>query len=137
MREKGRKRMEQLQSSPMVELLQVSMAKIKDMVDVSTIIGDPISAPDGLTLIPVSRVSFGFGSGGSDIVKNRSGFAGGSGAGVKIEPIGFLIIKDGLVRMMNIQPPASNTVDRIVDLIPQLLDKAEEAKNKKADKPVE
>ena len=129
--------MEQLQSSPMAELLQVSMAKIKDMVDVSTIIGDPISTPDGLTLIPVSRVSFGFGSGGSDIVKNRSGFAGGSGAGVKIDPIGFLIIKDGLVRMLNIQPPANTTMDRIVDLIPQLLDKAEEAKNKKADKPVE
>lgn len=121
----------------MAELLQVSMAKIKDMVDVSTIIGDPISTPDGLTLIPVSRVSFGFGSGGSDIVKNRSGFAGGSGAGVKIDPIGFLIIKDGLVRMLNIQPPANTTIDRIVDLIPQLLDKAEEAMNKKADKPVE
>ncbi len=129
--------MEQVHSSPMAELLQVSMAKIKDMVDVSTIIGDPISTPDGLTLIPVSRVSFGFGSGGSDIVKNRSGFAGGSGAGVKIDPIGFLIIKDGLVRMLNIQPPANTTIDRIVDLIPQLLDKAEEAMNKKADKPVE
>lgn len=129
--------MEQLQSTPMAELLQVSMAKIKDMVDVNTIIGDPISTDDGLTLIPVSRVSFGFGSGGSDIVKNRNGFAGGSGAGVKIEPIGFLIIKDGLVRMLNIQPPANNTIDRIVDLIPQLLDKAEEVKNKKADKTVE
>lgn len=110
------------------------MAKIKEMVDVSTIIGDPITAGDGMTLVPVSRVSFGFGGGGSDIVKNRSGFAGGTGAGVKIDPIGFLIIKDGLVRMLNIQPPAANTVDRIVDLVPQILDKVEQMKDKKAEK---
>lgn len=123
--------MEQMQT-PMSEFLQVSMAKIKEMVDVNTVVGEPITTPDGVTLVPVSRVSFGFGHGGSDIVKNRSGFAGGGGAGVRIEPIGFLIIRDGLVRMLNIQPPAGNTLDRIVDLIPQLLDKAESFKDKRA-----
>lgn len=126
-----------MEQTPMAEFLQASMAKIKELVDVSTIVGEPITTDDGLTLIPVSRASFGFGGGGADIVKNRSGFTGGHAAGIKVEPIGFLIIKDGLVRMLNIQPPASNTFDRIVDLIPQLMDKAEEMKDKNAAKKAE
>ena len=117
----------------MVEFLQTSMAKIKEMVDVNTIVGDPVTTPDGVTLVPVSRVSFGFGGGGGDLVKQRSGFAGGSGAAVRIEPIGFLVIRNGIVNMLNIQPPAANTFDRIVDLIPQLMDKAEQLRDKKAD----
>ena len=108
----------------MAEFLQTSMAKIKEMVDVNTIVGDPVTTPDGVTLVPVSRVSFGFGGGGGDLVKQRSGFAGGSGAAVRIEPIGFLVIRNGIVNMLNIQPPAANTFDRIVDLIPQLMDRA-------------
>ena len=118
---------------PMAEFLQTSMAKIKEMVDVNTIVGDPVTTPDGVTLVPVSRVSFGFGGGGGDLVKQRSGFAGGSGAAVRIEPIGFLVIRNGIVNMLNIQPPAANTFDRIVDLIPQLMDKAEQLRDKKAD----
>ena len=117
----------------MAEFLQTSMAKIKEMVDVNTIVGDPVTTPDGVTLVPVSRVSFGFGVGGGDLVKQRSGFAGGSGAAVRIEPIGFLVIRNGIVNMLNIQPPAANTFDRIVDLIPQLMDKAEQLRDKKAD----
>ena len=117
----------------MAEFLQTSMAKIKEMVDVNTIVGDPVTTPDGVTLVPVSRVSFGFGGGGGDLVKQRSGFAGGSGAAVRIEPIGFLVIRNGIVNMLNIQPPAANTFDRIVDLIPQLMDKAEPLRDKKAD----
>lgn len=117
----------------MAEFLQTSMAKIKEMVDVNTIVGDPVTTPDGVTLVPVSRVSFGFGGGGGDLVKQRSGFAGGSGAAVRIEPIGFLVIRNGIVNMLNIQPPAANTFDRIVDLIPQLMDKAEQLRDKKAD----
>lgn len=123
--------MDQAQT-PMAEFLQTSMAKIKEMVDVNTIVGDPVTTPDGVTLVPVSRVSFGFGGGGGDLVKQRSGFAGGSGAAVRIEPIGFLIIRGGIVNMLNIQPPAANTLDRIVDLIPQLMDKAEQLRDKKA-----
>ena len=117
----------------MAEFLQTSMAKIKEMVDVNTIVGDSVTTPDGVTLVPVSRVSFGFGGGGGDLVKQRSGFAGGSGAAVRIEPIGFLVIRNGIVNMLNIQPPAANTFDRIVDLIPQLMDKAEQLRDKKAD----
>ena len=124
--------MDQAQT-PMAEFLQTSMAKIKEMVDVNTVVGDPVTTPDGVTLVPVSRVSFGFGGGGGDLVKQRSGFAGGSGAAVRIEPIGFLVIRNGIVNMLNIQPPAANTFDRIVDLIPQLMDKAEQLRDKKAD----
>ena len=96
------------------------------MVDVNTIVGTPITTPDGITLIPVSKVSFGFASGGSDFpVKEKSGFGGGNGAGIKIEPVGFLTIKDGAVRMINITPPADTTVDRVVELIPDVIDKVE------------
>ncbi len=124
--------MEQAQT-PMAEFLQTSMSKIKEMVDVNTIVGDPVTTPDGITLVPVSRVTFGFGGGGGDQVKQRSGFTGGSAAAVKIEPIGFLVIRNGVVNMLNIQPPASNTFERIVDLIPQLMDKAEQMRDKKAE----
>ena len=124
--------MDQAQT-PMAEFLQTSMSKIKEMVDVNTIVGDPVTTPDGVTLVPVSRVTFGFGGGGGDLVKQRSGFTGGSAAAVKIEPIGFLVIRNGVVNMLNIQPPAASTFDRIVDLIPQLMDKAEQMRDKKAE----
>lgn len=92
----------------------------------NTIVGTPITTPDGITLIPVSKVSFGFGSGGSDFpVKDKSGVGGGSGAGIKIEPVGFLTIKEGNVRMINIAPPADTTVDRVIELIPDVIDKVE------------
>ena len=117
----------------MAEFLKQSIAKIKEMVDANTVVGDPVTTPDGVTLVPISRVSVGFAGGGGDLVKQRDGCVGGSGAGIRIEPIGFLVVKDGVVRMLNIQPPAANTFDRIVDLIPQLMDKAEQLRDKKAD----
>lgn len=105
-------------------------------MDVNTIVGTPITTPDGITLIPVSKVSFGFGSGGSDFpVKDKSGFGGGNGAGIKIEPVGFLTIKDGNVRMINITPPADTTIDRAIELIPDVIDKVEAfIEKRKADK---
>ena len=110
----------------MSEMMRVSMSKIKEMVDVNTVVGEPITTPDGITLIPISKVSFGFGSGGSDLpIKSRAGFGGGSGAGIRIEPIGFLIIKDGSVRMLNIMPPPNTTLDRFLDMLPAILDRAE------------
>ena len=118
---------------PIGDLMSTTMQKIREMVDVNTIVGEPVTTPDGVTLVPVSRVTFGFGGGGGDLVKQRSGFTGGSAAAVKIEPIGFLVIRNGVVNMLNIQPPASNTFDRIVDLIPQLMDKAEQLRDKKAE----
>lgn len=124
--------MEQMQT-PMAEFLQASMSKLKEMVDVNTVVGEPITTLDGVTLVPVSRVSFGFGHGGGDLVKQRSGFAGGGGAGIRIEPIGFLIVKEGSVRMLNILPPASTTLDRVIDLVPTILDKAEQFLDKRAE----
>ena len=118
---------------PIGDLMSTTMQKIREMVDVNTIVGEPVTTPDGVTLVPVSRVTFGFGGGGGDLVKQRSGFTGGSAAAVKMEPIGFLVIRNGVVNMLNIQPPASNTLDRIVDLIPQLMDKAEQLRDKKAE----
>ncbi len=122
--------MEQMQT-PMAEFLKQSIAKIKEMVDANTVVGDPVTTPDGVTLVPVSRVSVGFAGGGGDLVKQRDGCVGGSGAGIKIDPIGFLVVKDGVVRMLNIQPPAITTLDRVIDLVPQLLDRAEAFIDKK------
>lgn len=116
-----------MEQTPLTNLMGVTMEKIKEMVDVNTIIGNPITTPDGITIIPVSKVTFGFvsGGGGGDEEK-ANGFGGGSGAGVKIMPIGFLVCKDSNVRMLNIAPPAGTTVDRLVELIPEIIDKVEE-----------
>lgn len=112
-----------MENSNIGNLMDVTMTKIREMVDVDTIIGSPITTPDGITIIPVSKVSYGFGGGGSDFpVKEKSGFGGGSGAGIKIEPIGFLVVKEGNVRMINITPPAANTVDRVIEKAPDIID---------------
>lgn len=111
--------------APLSELMDTTMSKIREMVDSNSIIGEPITTPDGVTVIPVSRVSFGFGSGGSDYGKTKEKFGGGGGAGVKIDPVAFLIIKDGITRMMPVAVPAAATVDRILELVPELMDRVE------------
>lgn len=115
---------------PIGDLMTTTMQKIREMVDVNTIIGQPIQAGEGLTLIPISRVSFGFASGGSDIQSKQSGqqagFGGGSGAGVKIVPVAFIVVKDGDVKILNIAAPATTTVDRLVESIPEIVDKISE-----------
>ena len=106
------------------------MEKIKEMVDVNTVVGDPITTPDGTTLIPVSKVSFGFASGGTDGTNLR--FGAGAGAGVTISPIAFIVVKDGNTRMIYVAPPANSAVDKLIDMIPQAADKIEDLiKNKK------
>ena len=117
-------------------LLDVTMSKIREMVDVNTVVGEPILTPDNITIIPVSRVSYAFASGGSDFqTKDKPAFGGGNGAGVKIEPIGFLVLKDGGVRMINITPPANTTLDRVIEKAPELMDTIQDFLNKrKADK---
>ena len=116
-------------------LMNVTMTKIREMVDVDTVVGTPFNTPDGITIIPVSKVSYAFGGGGGDYpVKEKGGFGGGSGAGVKIDPIGFLVVKDGSVRMLNITPPAANTVDRVIEKAPELIDMVEDLINKQAEK---
>lgn len=118
--------MTDMENSNIGSMMDITMTKLREMVDVDTVVGTPITTPDGITIIPVSRVSYGFGGGGSDFpAKEKSGFGGGSGAGVKIDPIGFLIVKDGGVRMINITPPAASTVDRVIEKAPELIDMVE------------
>ena len=110
---------------PINSLLDTSLKKIKEMIDVNTIIGDPITTPDGTTIIPVSKVSYGFASGGSDLPtkkENRDCFGGGSGAGVTIQPIGFLSIIKGNVKFIPIEK-YDGAADRIVGMIPEAFDK--------------
>ena len=114
---------------PASELMETVMGKIKEMTDISTVIGEPIVTADGITIIPVSKVSFGFASGGSDFTgKNQQAgqqnpFGGGSGAGVKIVPSVFIVVKDGNVRLLNVEAPPANTLDRLIDSAPELIDK--------------
>lgn len=107
-------------------LLGVTMDKIKQMVDVNTVIGDPVTTPDGTTVIPVSRVSYGFASGGSDLPSKAQPsaglFAGGSGVGITISPIAFLTIHQGNVRVLQIEPYLSS-VDRALEKVPDVVDK--------------
>ena len=127
---------------PIGDLMSTTMQKIREMVDVNTIVGKPIEAGD-VTIIPVSKVSFGFASGGSDFTtKNQkpdadNAFGGGSGVGVNIMPIAFLIVKGDTVRMLPIAPPPGTTVDRVVEMVPEVIDKVtgfiEKQQEKKAE----
>ena len=118
------------------ELIRSSMDKVREMVDTNTIVGQPITTPDGVTLIPISKVSFGFGSGGGDYGKGaaKENFGGGAGAGVKIDPVAFLVIKDGSTRVLPVAVPPKTTIDRIVDMTPDILDKVEKFIDKKTEK---
>ena len=112
-------------SKNLPNMLQDTISKIREMVDVNNVIGEPIVVGD-VTIVPVSKVSVGFGGGGSDYVKNvgtNEPFGGGVGGGVKVVPIAFLIVKDGNVRMMPVAAPANSTADRVVDMVPDVLDK--------------
>lgn len=118
------------------DLMQTAMDKIRDMVDANAVVGSPITTLDGVTLIPVSRLSFGLASGGSDKTAStaKPGVWGGSGAAVKVEPVGFLLSREGGVRMLAIQPPAFSVGERLVDMAPELLEKLEECIDKYARK---
>ena len=113
------------------ELMDTTMSKIHEMVDSNAIVSEPIVTPDGVTVIPISRLSFGFGSGGSDYGKESDKFGGGGGAGVKIDPVAFLIVRNGQTNLMTVTSPATTTVDRIVEMTPQIIDRVEDMINKK------
>ena len=116
-------------------VMEASMANIREMVDSNTIVGEPITTPDGVTLIPVSRLSFGFGCGGGDYGKQTNQMGAGAGAGVRVEPMAFLVVKDGVTRMLPVAAPAISTVDRAIELVPQVLDRVESfIDRKKAEK---
>ncbi len=110
-------------ANPIEGILDVSMQKIREMVDVNTIIGEPITA-DGATIIPVSKVAFGFASGGSDLpVQAAEKFAGGSGAGVTVKPVAFIVIKaDGDVQLMELGAKGS-PLDGVMDALPGVVEK--------------
>ena len=109
-------------------MLENTISKIREMVDVNSVIGTPITTADGVTIIPVSKISVGVAGGGTEFVSkhpnNRENpFGGGAGGGVKVTPVCFLIVKDGSVRMMPVAAPANTTADRIVEQVPDVLDK--------------
>lgn len=117
---------------PLSEMLGDTMSKIREMIDVNTVVGAPITTPDGVTIIPVTKVSIGYGGGGSDFATKNypagrdNAFGGGAGAGVTITPVAFLVIRGENVRMLPIAEPASTSVDRLIELLPDLLDKADD-----------
>ena len=121
-------------NNSLTELMEASMSKIRDMVDSNTIIGEPIQTPDGVTLIPVSRLSFGFGCGGGDYGKQAPKFGGASTAGVKVEPVAFLVIREGTTRVLPVAMPPMTTLDRVVEMMPDLVDKVEKYFDKKETK---
>ena len=118
-------------------ILSTTIEKVRELVDVSTIIGDPISLPDGLTIIPVSKVTYGFASGGSDFPSknNVELFGGAGGAGITITPVAFLVVKDGDVTIKHIVS-GDNAVERAVSLVPEMFDKVTSL-TKKKDAPAE
>lgn len=129
---------------PIEKILNTSMNSIKDMIDVNTIVGDAIQASNNTVIIPISKVSFGFASGGSEFkgetideynkkdkdeqIQYRLPFGGGSGAGVSINPIAFLIIQSDIVKLLPVDH--STSMDKILDYMPDLIEKANNAMNK-------
>lgn len=121
--------------NPLNDLMRSAMEKVREMADTNAIVGQPITTPDGVTLIPISKVSMGFGCGGGDYGKVQpKSFGGGSGAGVNIAPVAFLVIKDGVTRVMPVAVPPVSTVDRVVEMVPGVLDRVEKFFDKKEDK---
>lgn len=119
--------MEQMKKkNPLSDMMQDAMGKVREMVDSNTIVGQPITV-DGVTLIPISKVSFGFGGGGGEFSGKANApeknLSAGVGAGVKINPVAFLIVKDGSVRMMPVAVPATGAVDRLIEMMPDAIDK--------------
>ena len=113
-------------NTPVSDLLGISIEKIKEMADVNAIIGEPIKLPDGTTIIPVSKVSYGFASGGSDLPSkyDKDLFGGGAGAGVSIKPEGFLVISpDGSAQMVSMEgsnDPISNAIEKAPAIIEKI-----------------
>lgn len=115
-------------SQNLPNMLDNTITKIREMVDSNSVVGEAITTPDGVTIIPISKISIGLGGGGSDFVsknpnQHENPFGGGVGAGVKVTPVAFLIVKDGNVRVMPVATPANTTADRLVEMVPDTLDK--------------
>lgn len=132
---------------PIEGLMKTAMESIKDMVDVNTILGDPVETPDGNVIIPISRVTFGFAAGGSEYLaagkKEKKGneenegvkwpFGGGSGAGITLNPVAFLVVGKDQTRLLPVD--GNILVDRIIDAAPQILEKVQNVMAKNAEQP--
>lgn len=122
---------------PIEGLMKTAMESIREMVDVNTIVGDAVEAPDGTVIIPISRVSFGFAAGGSEFSgaanekedMTKLPFGGGSGAGVSIQPVAFMVVGQGQIKLLPVN--TNSSVDKILDLVPDLIEKINEAVRKK------
>ncbi len=130
--------------NPLSELMKTTMDHVKVMADANTIIGTPIQA-EGVTLIPVSKMSFGVGGGGTEFSTKsapEANFGGGSAASAKLEPVAFLVVReDGSVKLLPVAPPPATTVDRVIETVPEVVDKVtgfiESQQEKKAKKAAE
>lgn len=126
-------------------LMEIAMNNIRDMVDVNTIIGAPIDVNENVTIIPISKVGFGFVAGGSEFAQEtieeykkqdkdeeityRNPFGGGSGAGVNITPVSFLVINNGNIKLMPVE--YCSTIDKLADYLPEMMSKIEKMVSKK------
>ena len=112
-------------STSVPNMMEGMLHKIREMIDANTVMGTPVTTPDGTTIIPISKVSIGFGGGGSDFATNKGGnpFGGGAGGGVKVTPVAFIVVSEGNVRMLPVAQAANTTADRLVEMIPDTLDK--------------
>ena len=115
-------------SKSIPNMLESTIARIREMVDANSVVGTPITVPGDVTIIPITKISIGLGGGGSDYVSKNANqqenpFGGGAGAGINLSPVAFLVVKDGSVRMLPVAVPASTTADRIVEMVPDTLDK--------------
>lgn len=120
------------------DLMGVTMDKIRELANSNTIIGEPITTQDGITILPVSKVTFGVASGGSDFANqtNKDMFGGGSGAGVTVAPVAFLVVQNGNVRTIQLSGENS-AVERAITMIPELVDKLTDLLKKQPQKPEE
>lgn len=111
---------------PIEGLMKTTLDNLKEMIDVNTIVGDPVETKDGTVIIPISKVCIGFASGGSEFNKNENNndektklpFGGGSGAGVSVQPVAFLVVKQDQVRLLPVGQASS--IERMLDIIPEL-----------------
>lgn len=115
-----------MENHPIDSLLKNTMENLRDMIDVNTIVGDPIESSDGTLILPISRVSVGFATGGGEYGTSNYNnteaypFSGGTGAGISLKPVAFLVIKGDKIRLLPLD--SDNTIDKVVDTVPQLID---------------
>lgn len=122
---------------PIEGMMGTTLDKIRQMVDVNTVMGDPVTTPDGTVIIPISKIGYGFASGGSDLPSKthaeKNYFGGGAGAGVTVTPLAFLTISGGNVRLLQIDP-YNSSADRVIGMIPEVADKINEFMNSRKGK---